>query len=90
MVVGDTEVTTCVATVLEADVQRKGLKTLETFYQVQFRVVTKISRCRVNTTSRRGIKQLRVSFSSFFFSFPLKVAGEDVHSSRGKSPAPAS
>ena len=39
------------------------------------RVVTKNSRCRVNTTSRRGIKQLGVSFSSFFFSFPLKVAG---------------
>ena len=39
------------------------------------RVVTKNSRCWVNTTSRRGIKQLGVSFSSFFFSFPLKVAG---------------
>ena len=36
------------------------------------RVVTKISSCRVNTTSRRGIKQLGVSFGSIF---ALKVAG---------------
>ena len=35
----------------------------------------KISRCRVNTTSTQGIKQLVFSFGSFFFSFPLKVAG---------------
>ena len=55
-----------------------------------YRVVTKISSCRVNTTSRRGIKQLRVSFGSFFFYFPLKVARGHIHSSRGKSPAPAS
>ena len=30
------------------------------------RVVTKILRCRVNTTSRRGIKRLRISFGSIF------------------------
>ena len=39
------------------------------------RDVTKISSCRVNTTSRRGIKQLRVSFGSVFFYSPLQVAG---------------
>ena len=35
------------------------------------RAVTRISSCRVNTTSRRGIKQLGISFGSFFclFSF---------------------
>ena len=30
------------------------------------RAVTKISRCQVNTTSRRGIKQLGISFGSIF------------------------
>ena len=29
-------------------------------------VVTKISSCRVNTTSRRGIKRLGISFGSIF------------------------
>ena len=38
------------------------------------RVVTKISRCWVNTTSRWGIKQLGICFNSIFFYFPLKVA----------------
>ena len=39
------------------------------------RVVTEISSCRVNTTSRRGIKRLGISFGSIFFYFPIKVAG---------------
>ena len=34
-----------------------------------FRAVTKISSCRVNTTSRRGIKQLEISFGSIFLLF---------------------
>ena len=38
------------------------------------RVVTKISRCWVNTTSRQGIKQLRVSFGSMFLLLSFKVA----------------
>ena len=54
------------------------------------RVVTKISSCRVNTTSRRGIKRLGISFGSIFFHFPIKVAGVHSLSSRGKSPAPGS
>ena len=33
------------------------------------RTVTKISICRVNTTSRRGIKQLGISFDSVFLLF---------------------
>ena len=33
------------------------------------RVVTKISSCRVNTTSRRWIKRLGISFGSIFFLF---------------------
>ena len=44
------------------------------------RVVTKISSCRANTTSRRGIKQLGISFGSIFLPFSYE-------SSRGKSPA---
>ena len=34
-----------------------------------YRVVTKISNCRVNTTSRRGIKWLGISFGSIFLLF---------------------
>ena len=45
--------------------------------------VTKISSCRVNTTSRRGIKQLGISFGSIFLPFSYE-------SSRGKYPAPGS
>ena len=33
------------------------------------RVVTKISSCRVNTSSRRGIKWLGISFGSIFLLF---------------------
>ena len=33
------------------------------------RVVTKISSCRVNTTSRHGIKRLGISFDSIFLLF---------------------
>ena len=36
------------------------------------RVVTKISSCRVNTTSRRGIKRLGISFGSIFLVFSNK------------------
>ena len=36
------------------------------------RVVTKISSCQVNTTSRQGIKQLGISFGSIFLLFSNK------------------
>ena len=36
-----------------------------------FRAVTKVLGCRVNTTSRRGIKQLEISFGSIFSSIFL-------------------
>ena len=39
------------------------------------KAVPKILSCWVNTTSRQGIKQLVVSFSSIFSYFPMKVAG---------------
>ena len=58
--------------------------------EVGLRVVTKISSCRVNTTSRRGIKQLGFLLVLFFFCFPIKVAGGHTHSSRVKSLAPGS
>ena len=38
----------------------------------KFRVVTKISSCRVNTTSRRGIKWPGISFGSIFVLFSNK------------------
>ena len=38
----------------------------------EIRVVTKISSCQVNTTSRRGIKWLGVSFGSIFLLFADK------------------
>ena len=47
------------------------------------RVVAKISSCGVNTTSRRGIKHLEVSFGSDFFYFPIKVAGATLRVARG-------
>ena len=47
------------------------------------RAVTKISSCWVQTTSRRGIKQLRISFGSIFLLFSYE-------SSQRKSPAHAS
>ena len=34
--------------------------------------VTNISSCRVNTTSRRGIKQLGISFGSIFLLFSFE------------------
>ena len=46
------------------------------------RVVTKISNCRVNTSSRGEIKQLGISFGSIFLLFSYE-------SIWGKSPAPA-
>ena len=36
------------------------------------RVVTKISSCRVNTTTRRGVKRLGISFGSIFVLFSNK------------------
>ena len=48
---------------------------------VKNRVVTKISSCWVKTTSRRGIKQLGISFVSSFLLFSNK-------SSRGKISGP--
>ena len=36
------------------------------------RIVTKISSCRVNTTSRQGIKRLGISFGSIFLLFSNK------------------
>ena len=47
------------------------------------RDVSKISSCQVNTTGRRGIKQLGISFSVMFLLFSYE-------SSQVKSPAPTS
>ena len=42
------------------------------FVHRRARVVTKISSCRVNTTSKRGIKRLGSSFGSIFLLFSNK------------------
>ena len=45
----------------------------------------KISNFRVNTTSRWVIKQLRISFGSISPLLYMKLAGEHIHSSQGKT-----
>ena len=50
------------------------------------RVVTKILSRLVDTKSRRGIKQLGISFGSIFPPFSLESSRGHVHSSWGKSP----
>ena len=54
------------------------------------RDVTKISNCRVNTTSRQGIKQQGISFLLVlcFFYFPMKVAVGDIHITARGNPRP--
>ena len=53
--------------------RRWGLMGVEVaFPAAALRVVTKISSCRVKTTSRRGIKQLGISFGSIFLLFSNK------------------
>ena len=55
---------------------RKFLFWFQYWHLLSFcRAVTEISSCRVNTTSRRGIKQLGISFGHIFLLFSMKVAG---------------
>ena len=47
--------------------------------------VTKISSCQVNTTGRRGIKQLDISFDSIFLLFSYERSrGEVVNNNKGE------
>ena len=68
-----------------------ALQNVDCFLRLQnaLRVVTKISSCQGNTTSRRRIKQLGISFFLFFFYFPMKIAEGHVRSSRGEIPGPS-
>ena len=52
------------------------------------RVVTKISSCRVNTTSRRGIKWPGISFGSIFLLFSDKSRRGLLSQQPGKIPGP--
>ena len=52
------------------------------------RVVTKISSYRVDTTSRRGIKQLGISFGSIFLLFSNKSSRGPLCQQPGKIPSP--
>ena len=56
-------VITLVLVLRHSNENRPSMGTLHT------RAVTKIASCRVNTTSRRGIKQLGISFGSIFLLF---------------------
>ena len=53
-----------------------------------FRVVTKISSCWVNTTSRRGIKWLGISFGSIFVLFFKKSSRGPLSQQPGENPRP--
>ena len=59
-----------------------------TFLKTLLRVVTKISSCRVNTTSRRGIKRLGISFGSIFLLFSDKSSQGPLSQQPGKIPGP--
>ena len=50
------------------------------------RAVTKISSCWVNTTSRRGIKQLGISFGSIFLLFSYEISRGHVLNSQERNP----
>ena len=52
------------------------------------RVVTKISSCRVNTTSRRGIKRRGISFGSIFLLFSKKSSQGATLLVAGENPRP--
>ena len=56
-------------------------------YQI-CRVVTKISSCRANTTSRRGIKWLGISFGSIFLLFSNKSSRGPPSQQLWKIPGP--
>ena len=56
------------------------------FFSTYSRVVTKISSCRVNTTSRRGIKRLGISFGSIFLLFSNKSSRGPLSQQSGKIP----
>ena len=58
------------------------------FVKIFFRVVTKISSCWVNTTSRRGIKRLGSSFGSIFLLFSNKSSRGPLSQQPGKIPGP--
>ena len=59
-----------------------------TFCLQVYRVVTKISSCRVNTTSRQGIKRLGISFGSIFLLFSNKSSRGPLSQQPGKIPGP--
>ena len=66
--------------------RKKGKDYNKLLFFSSHRVVTKISSFQVNTTSRRGIKRLEISFGSIFLLFSNKssrgatllVAGENL------------
>ena len=57
-----------------------------TLYKVKIWDVTKISSCRVNTTSRQGIKQLGISFGSICLLFSYATSQGHVQNTLGVIP----
>ena len=55
---------------------------------IKCRVVTKISSCGVNTTSRQGIKQQGISFGSIFLLFSNKSSWGPQSQQPGEIPGP--
>ena len=62
----------------------------QTLFERQYtcRVVTKISSCRINTTSRQGIKQQGISFGSIFLLFSNKSSRGPHSQQPGEIPGP--
>ena len=47
-------------------------------FSIPIRAATKISSCRIHTTSRHGIKQLRISFGSIFLQFSYESSQWEI------------
>ena len=69
-------------------IDKIDLQLLRIYFIPLHRVVTKISSCRINTTSRRGIKRLGISFGSIFLLFSNKSSLGSLSQQPGKIPGP--
>ena len=72
---------------LEINLVCPDLMNILNFFLID-RVVTKISSCWVNTTSRRGIKRLGISFCSIFLLFSDKSSRGPLSQQPRKIPGP--
>ena len=62
---------------LDIGTQRTNREGFRLYFSSLIKIVTKISSCQVNTTSRWGIKQLGIiSFGSIFLLFSTERSGQ--------------